>query len=244
MIFHILNGDALSYQFPQEIPGEKIIFRECLVDGPVHADSEEEFWKKRKEFIEEEFSEADYDSYSKAEILKITQTPAESKVYFWFEEDLFCQVNFWKACTLLPTAFKQAFLVLPGIDSPYSFAHLSKENMISQWENAVEIGLEDIGLFQSLWKSFQNSDPEEALQSASTNEVKFPFLIPAIKAWKEMIPNENSEGLPKEELKKIQTELHTEDFGEIFREFHRRLPIYGFGDTQVFKLWESIKKGS
>ncbi|WP_268036327.1 DUF1835 domain-containing protein [Algoriphagus sp. PAP.12] len=244
MIFHILNGDALSYQFPKDIPGEKIIFRECLVDGPVHADSEEEFWKKRKEFIELEFSEADYDSYSKAEILKITQIPAESKVYFWFEEDLFCQVNFWKACTLLPTAFNQAFLVLPGKDSPYSFAQVSHENLISNWKNAQELGAEDIPVFRNLWSYFQNSEPQNALKISPEVEVKFPFLIPAIKAWKEMIPNENSEGLPKEELKKIQTELHTEDFGEIFREFHRRLPIYGFGDTQVFKLWESIKKGS
>ena len=48
MIFHILNGDSLSGQFPEEIPGEKVIFRECLVDGPVQADSEEVFWKIRK----------------------------------------------------------------------------------------------------------------------------------------------------------------------------------------------------
>lgn len=33
--FHILNGDALKSQFPEQILGEKIIARECLVDGSV-----------------------------------------------------------------------------------------------------------------------------------------------------------------------------------------------------------------
>lgn len=203
MIFHILNGDSLAGQFPEEIPGKKIIFRECLVDGPVKADSEEAFWKIREEFIEKEFSDSDYDTYSKAEILKISEIPDDSKVYFWFEEDLFCQVNFWKACALFPPTIQSAFLVMPGSNSPYSFAHLSNENLISQWENAIEIGIEDLELFQSLWKVFQNSDPEEALQSASNFERKFSFLIPVIKAWKEMIPNKNSRGLPFDELKRI-----------------------------------------
>lgn len=244
MIFHILNGDSLSGQFPEEIPGEKVIFRECLVDGPVQADSEEVFWKIRKEFIESEFQEADYDSYSKAEILKISEIPDDSKVYFWFEEDLFCQVNFWKACTLLPASVHQAFLVMPGNDSPYSFAHVTDESLISQWENANELNLKDIQLLQSLWGFYQNSEPEKALESASNFERKFSFLIPAINAWQQMIPNEKSEGLPKEELKRIHQELQTENFGTVFREFHKRLPIYGFGDTQVLKLWNEIKKGS
>lgn len=244
MNFHILNGDSLSQQFPKEISGEKIIFRECLVDGPVKSDSDDDFWNQRRKFIETEFLEVNYDSYSKAEILKISEIPENSKVHFWFEEDLFCQVNLWKACTLLPTYIRQGFLVMPGSNSPYSFAHLSNENLISQWENAVRLDLKDLELFQSLWKSFQNSEPEEALLSASNYEEKFSFLILAIKAWKEMIPNEKSEGLPKEELKRIHQELQTENFGTVFREFHRRLPFYGFGDTQVFKLWQSIKKGS
>jgi hypothetical protein len=32
-VYHILNGDALQERFPQEIMGEKIITRECLMDA-------------------------------------------------------------------------------------------------------------------------------------------------------------------------------------------------------------------
>ncbi len=43
-MIHILNGDSLASQFSESIPGAKIIVREALIDGPVKADSLEEFW--------------------------------------------------------------------------------------------------------------------------------------------------------------------------------------------------------
>lgn len=36
---HILNGDALNECFPNDLKGERIIARACLVDGPVKAAS-------------------------------------------------------------------------------------------------------------------------------------------------------------------------------------------------------------
>ena len=36
---HILNGDALLDRFPFGIEGEKIIMRECLIDGNIKGDN-------------------------------------------------------------------------------------------------------------------------------------------------------------------------------------------------------------
>ena len=36
-------------------------------------------------------------------------------------------------------------------------------------------------------------------------------------------------------------ELDTKDFGTIFKEFNRRESIYGFGDVQVRRLFNSIR---
>ncbi len=33
--YHILNGDSLKEQFPENIQGDIIVARECLVDGNV-----------------------------------------------------------------------------------------------------------------------------------------------------------------------------------------------------------------
>ena len=48
---HILNGDALAERFPKEIPGLKIIMRECLISGPVVYGSPNELATVRKTYL-------------------------------------------------------------------------------------------------------------------------------------------------------------------------------------------------
>ncbi|WP_100630022.1 DUF1835 domain-containing protein [Algoriphagus formosus] len=244
MTLHILNGDSLAEQLPKEIPGKKIIFRECLIDGPVAAKTENEFWKLRKDFLEKNYGAEDYDIYSKSEILKITQIQRESAVYLWFEEDLFCQVNLWKAISLLPDEIELVYLVIPGKQTPYSFAHLNSKQLRVQWKNPIKIDFEDQKLFKTLWKSFQSADTETASLQAQLGKEKFPFLNPALDAWKAMIPSKDSEGLPLKTLKEIQAAHPDWGFGKTFQEFQKRHPIYGFGDLQVHRFWESLKKGA
>ena len=98
MVYHILNGDALKEQFPKDIDGEVIVARECLVDGDVHGGSLEELFATRARYLSKhykEVSEAYYYEHTVPEIKKITEIPAGSEVNLWFEDDLFCQVNFW-----------------------------------------------------------------------------------------------------------------------------------------------------
>ena len=120
MIYHILNGDALLSKFPQEIPGERISFRECLIDGPVAAKNREEFWAIREKFIEENYrpeTNAIYKNYALAELSKINLIPDGSQVYCWFEEDLFCQVNLWFCLDMLRGKKIEVYLALPCPDS-------------------------------------------------------------------------------------------------------------------------------
>jgi hypothetical protein len=121
MIYHILNGDALLAQFPSEIAGERLVFRECLVDGPVLPREGQELWQLREAFILQNYPEASVDDYKKKvyeEIIKIQSIPAESKIYCWFEEDLFCQVNLWFLFNYLMTHPAEVHLVLPHPASP------------------------------------------------------------------------------------------------------------------------------
>ena len=43
-------------------------------------------------------------------------------------------------------------------------------------------------------------------------------------------------------LIQIIKELKTEEFGPVFKEFNKRESIYGFGDLQVKRLFNQIKK--
>ncbi len=240
MIFHILNGDALSGSFPKSIPGERIIFREAVIDGPVKADSLEEFWEMREKFITENYAEVydlDYFKLRVAEFEKILNLPSDSKIYCWFEEDLFCQVNLWFVIYLLRNNSSEIFLVLPNPDSPYQFSNLSEQDIVDSYNSkSYFLNLKERKILETLWQHFQNEEIFEALQIGELFKEHFPFVKSAVESWRDMIPVGHYPGKPKATLQEIQNELQTEDFEAVFNEFKKRLPIYGFGDLQVKRL--------
>ena len=242
MIYHILNGDALLSKFPEEIPGERISFRECLIDGPVKASNLEEFWDIRAKFIEEAYldpSAPNYKEYSKTELLKILSIPDGSQVYCWFEEDLFCQVNLWFVLNLLQEKSLEVFLTLPYPDSPYNFTKLTEKELIDTFETKAHfLSEKEREILSKLWIHYQNQDVFEAMTIAETFGERFPFLKPAVEAWRDSLPLGDFSGRPTETLLQIKKDLGTSDFSMIFREFQKRLPIYGFGDLQVKRLAE------
>ncbi|WP_111670297.1 DUF1835 domain-containing protein [Algoriphagus litoralis] len=240
MIFHVLNGDALAKIFPETIPGDRIIFRECLVDGPVNPTPTQELWEVRAEFIQKNYPDAteiDYRTHSYEEILKIKSIPDDAKIYLWFEEDLFCQVNLWFILNYLKTHPAEVFLVLPYPDSPYHFSTLSgKELELAFHKKSHSLSVREREVLGNLWLHFQNDNVFGALQIAQLFIERFPFIKPAVEAWRDMIPVGDFLGKPKETLIEISQKLQTKDFSAIFQEFQKHLPEYGFGDLQVKKM--------
>lgn len=241
-IYHILNGDALKAQFPKTINGEIIVARECLVDGPVQADSLEKFFQLRAEFIselDETYSVEKYFSDSALELEKISAITADSQVYLWFEEDLFCQVNFWFVVHLLSQKAEASriYLVRPPAHTPYGFGGLSKEELIKSFKNSIS--LSEVDKIAALWSAYAQNDATALLALARALPV-YPFLLEAVEAHLARIPHNNYPGRPKAALLQIMEELGTRDFGPVFKVFHQREAIYGFGDVQVRRLWEEL----
>lgn len=243
MIFHILNGDALLSLFPEEIPGERISFRECLIDGPVQANSMEEFWGLRKDFIENSFPqtpELNYTDYSQKEIEKISQIPEKSQVYCWFEEDLFCQVNFWFTINFLQGKSLKVHLVLPSPESPYNFSFSGKPGLLESYQQAIPLDENTRQILEKLWKCFEEENVKTAQFLAQKTEFQRPFLGKAVEAWQNMIPQNGHLGKPKQVLLEIHSQNPAADFGSIFRDFQKRVPEYGFGDLQVLNMCHEL----
>lgn len=243
--YHILNGDVLKEQFPDQIAGETIVCRECLVDGPVDGDSLEQFFETRAEFISESyggFTKKEYYLKTVSEFKKICTLPHGAEINLWFEEDLFCQVNFWFVCSLLNKHSKNygIHLVRPGEPYPYSFGKLDEEELVSIYDKKKP--LKDINRLADLWGCYQRGDVEQLLNIGRELENELPFLLPAIQAHIERIPSGGSHGRPTESLVKIQKELKTNDFGTVFREFSKREAIYGYGDLQVKRLLSQLPR--
>ena len=244
--YHILNGDCLKEQFPKDIFGEYIVTRECFVDGDVQGNSLAELFATRAKFIGDSYKgycENDYYQNSVSEFEKIQNIPKDAELNLWFEDDLFCQVNFWFIIYLLKVNNKNysLYLIRPKSDNVYSFGSMSEADLIIAFQNKTQIELSEFQQLSKLWKLYQHNDCEEMIKTAEKLQNKYPFLIPAIKAHIERRPREGRLGRPAQTLISIIGELKTNEFEPIFREFCKRESIYGFGDLQVKRLFDEIK---
>ncbi|WP_462253266.1 DUF1835 domain-containing protein [Ekhidna sp.] len=235
---HILNGDALKEQFPEEVSGEIIVARECLVQGPVQSNSLEELLSIRADYINEAFGEADYSS-SKDEILKIAALN-DGEINLWFEEDLFCQINLWFTCSLLYLKNHKVNLVIPKDSLRYGFGGLSQEQLVQTFKTRISLTPINVNQFAILWFAYKKDHIERLLKLGVQMYSDFPFVMKAIEAHFERQPRDGNPGLPERTLREIIKEESTNDFGTVFKAFCERLPIYGYGDLQVKQIYDSI----
>ena len=124
---HILNGDALKDNFSSDITGEIIVIRECLVDGDVSGKNLDELFKNRAKFISECYQGFSKDGYYEKvipEIQKLESLNNDVEINLWFEDDLFCQINFWFTLDCLRKFDKinSTFLVRPEQHNKYGFS--------------------------------------------------------------------------------------------------------------------------
>ncbi len=240
LTYHVLNGDALRERFPTEILGERIVFRECLVDGPVKAKDLTDFFEIRGKFLSAnhgELDSPDYTSYVISEFNKLLGIEQESEVNLWFEDDLFCQVNLWFAIHLLKGKNVNLFLVKPDRLSPYSFADYDQEALRGLLNQRVLIQTPEA--WSQLWLAYSNNDLELLMEQAKQMGEEFPFLEEAVEAHVDRAPADEP-GRPEQALLQIMDDLKTKEFSLVFREFTKREPIYGFGDVQVKRLFDSL----
>ncbi|MBD8488855.1 DUF1835 domain-containing protein [Echinicola sp. CAU 1574] len=247
--FHILNGDALMSRFPSAFQGDVIVFRECLVDGDVSGESDEEFYQNRASFISRSYGEFTPESYFEMtvpELEKIKDIPKQSTVNLWFEDDLFCQVNCWYVLDRLKGQDHQGkiYLVRPFTSLEYGFAGLDEQGLISNFERRQELKNSELDVLGKLWKAYQYKNDNELLKIANESINFADFLKPSVNAEIDRKSSEGELGRPEKSLLKIMEDLDTRDFGPVFQEFCKRESIYGFGDLQVMKLWRKLTEST
>ncbi|WP_339752372.1 DUF1835 domain-containing protein [Algoriphagus aquimarinus] len=243
-MLHVLNGDSLADSFPASILGNIAIVRECLVDGPVNAESIDELAVIRAKYLSKtypEASQADYNTHVIPDLEKILTATSATQVYLWFENDLFCQVNLWFVVNLLKHHKGQLYLVSPTTDLIEGFGGMNELQLEQAYRDALPLTPNERHILSDMWKLYQRPDVAEALTLSKQVSPELPFLHPAVQAWKDSIPHGDYLGKPKEGLKEIAAQLDTDDFGKIFRAFHIKYAIYGYGDLQVKRLWEELK---
>lgn len=241
-VYHILNGDSLKAQFPTEqIEGEVIVMKECLVDGPVHGNNLADFLETRAEFIQSAYGDAE-DTYKSQVIPQITKINSieEGEVNLWFEDDLFCQVNLWFVCSLLySNEHIRVNLVRPHSSLQYGFGGLAANGLIDAFKQKVSLSKINVNQLTVLWFTYQKNHVERLLKLSVQLGSDFPFIKDAIIAQIEREPMDTKKGRPEQTILDIMEEKSTKDFTVVFQEFCKREPIYGFGDLQFKRIFDS-----
>lgn len=226
MIYHILNGDGLAGGF--DLNGEIITCREAFIEGSLQADSQEDFWNVRSEFIKEGYDRDLYFEKVKSEFDKLDNLQPADEVNLWFGGEAFCQVNLWFCLQLLVDKNAKLFRVFPGSDDwDCSFNDL-KECV----ESRQTLTEEDLQLGKKLWQAFSSQDFEALKELGKADSECFPRLREVCQALVEKTSK------PKEILQEIVQDGE-KDFGKIFLQFRERAGIYGFGDSHVKNLLET-----
>ena len=242
---HILNGDMLKSQFPSSIQGELIVARECMVDGDVAGNTPEEVFASRARFMSSAYPNITMESYfdeTIPEFEKMKSIPHNFEVNIWFEDDLFCQVNLWFVIYFLQ--FYQVkgtyYLVRPSAGLEFGFGGMTREELITAFQNRQPLTPESINELCKFWSLYQEDHLDAMQLLALSLKSDFPFLTPAIDAHIQRIPKVDFPGRPKQALLDLMDELNTTSFGTIFKAFNERESIYGFGDLQVKRLYDEL----
>ena len=244
-LYHILNGDALRARFPNAIEGQQLIMRECLIEGNVEGENLNHFFKNRAAFIQSAYGiEEEVAHYQQVitEFDKMQEIPEGAKVYLWFEDDLFCQVNLWFVLYLLSTTHRiyHYYLVRPNADLRYGFGGMDTQALQQAYEHALALNEPHLGIWQHLWKYYQNQQYDQLNTAAKHLAENFPWLVAVVEAEIERESNSPKMGRPERTLQRLMAEHPQADFATLFNLFSQQEAIYGFGDLQVKKMLEQL----
>lgn len=177
------------------------------------------------------------------EIDKITNIALGSEIICWFEDDLFCQVNFWFVIHLLvKKGHKNSiYLVRPNAGNEYSFANMTEAELKFACQNKLKLLAQPLVALAQLWPLYQQDDIASMRVIAKQLIDIYPFLLPAVEAHSRRTPDENGLGYPERQLLAIAQELKTQEFETIFQCFSEREGIYSFGDLQVKQMFDRLQ---
>ena len=239
-IYHILNGDALREQFPQDIYGHRIIFREVLMDGPLSASLGEALFVKREKFLSQ-YDAPEEDFYRRhvvPELMRLQQMAKGSKVYLWFEYDLFCQVNMWAAVTWIRTKLTDVsfYWAAPKPNDWRGFGALSSDDLSEVYTNARLLTDTELVLMEKAFLVYISQDRDLLTQSLA-QEHWTDYLHTALLAQRQRMPDEQGNCELYARVDALIAKHKT--FPDFFKAFCQEEGQFGLGDLQAKQLYEA-----
>lgn len=246
---HIVNGDSLAEQMQElNLPGELIVWRELLCEGPTVQKINSEFFKIRKKFLKQAYdiSSENYEDRFISEIKRLKALKDYDEVVLWFEFDLFCHINMLAAINLLFEKDKTIpiFLVcskkLEGEKEFQPLSQLKLNELQNHYKNSIPLNTEDIEVALLIWELYCGNNPLKLKPQIKVN-TNFEYLSSCIRAHIERFPNSVTgiNTLERNVLKlianhEIKNENHLLGYALQYQGY------YGYSDNQMQRLLKKL----
>lgn len=156
-MLHLVNGQCtLDILDKTSIPGEKISVDDILMEGPLPDYlNDETAWRKRASWLQKRFgiSETEYLRNAQEREKILAQCSAINEVTLWYENDVFCQINFLyilqRLAEIDPTRTR-LYEVCPDEDR---LGLLNVSHLEYLFEQRVKVSSEKLLLAREAWKA-------------------------------------------------------------------------------------------
>jgi hypothetical protein len=251
-MLHIHNGDSSAETAKlSALPGEHFAFREALMEGQAPGEIAGDEWRSvRARHLSESYG-VDLEQCERelvAQENKLAASGEHEEIVFWFEHDLFCQVNLLYLLdwfSLREPHHTRLSLVcvdhFPGVADFRGLGQLTTPQLVSLFPSRTEIKRPQLELASTAWQAYCSPNPIAIEDLLATDTSALPFLAAALRLHLRRFPSVKN-GLGEIEntgLKLIKSGSST--FTDLFPRFGDAKPTYGLGDAQ---FWLALRRMS
>ncbi len=235
-MIHIHNGDVVAQLASRSgIPGEHVAYRESLVTGAVVPG--DEWIESRAHALAARYNEDLL--RTRTAILEqeqfLNDAPSRGEeIVLWFEHDLFCLVHLIHLLQRLG----DARLSVVWCPKPLSENDESGLSLLFESRSAVTPSM--MKTARDAWRAYTSPDADALNAFLERDTPELPFLREGFTLHASRFPStRNGLGaLEQHALELIAT--GTSDFGSLFDVLSVREPRYGFGDSEILQILQTI----
>lgn len=247
---HIINGDDLAGNIRElNLPGEIIVWREMLCEGPTYYElGSEEFLKLRSDFLAKTYqiSSEDYQEQFIKELDKLTSSNGYDEIVLWFEFDLFSHINMLAVISHLLENKKPGpvFLVcskkLKDEKEFFPLSQLSLKHLNNHYEERIHLNQDDLEIAALMWQLYNGDNPQKLIGQIK-QQSNFEYLSSCIRAHLQRFPNAVTglNSLEKNVLELIDKH-HITSINHLLGYSLEYQGYFGLGFPQIKRLVESL----
>ena len=247
-ILNILNGDATLEKFRlTTLPGDILVWREILSEGPVKAPGIREFFNLRSAYLQKSAGAGEYARKVIDEYDRLQGHQQYDEINFWFEYDLTDQVNliflldFFHENPGNHTLYLICPAEVPGYPDFRGIGELSPFDLQKLKDERVELTAEDLHAAALAWQAYCTGDEKEIRNIIAGDTGRLTLLKPAFRAHLERFPD--AAGLDRIDRRLLEiVRSGKTDRAEIYRLFSGDNKIYGMGDLSVYDRLNRLEK--